>query len=324
MKKKEKIIQIPINRILFNDFTYSVWAWSDYSKVKKSIQLAGMQTMPVVIQSEKDGYYCIVSGQKRFRALKDIGVNNVACILFSRPDNSCQLFINTLLENLSFREYNIVEKGMIFNRLHGVSSCGYDIEKLMGNLGANTSNLHKIKRLGKLPSCIKKDIACGKVKQSVALILADISEEDQAAFVNLLKFVDFGKNKQKDVFNLLFDLSKINACSFDNILSDKEVQGVLSSRQLNAPQKGGHILNFLREKRLPNFYKFNKQFNRIKSAINLPANIKLQNNPPFEDDDLRIEISVKNSDDLVKMREWMNRFTKNKEVCEIIDMIRGC
>ncbi len=316
-----KLENIRLESIDFDDFTYSVWAWSDYSKIKESISATGIINPPVIALL-KNGKYGIISGHKRLRALKSNGGENTDCFVVSSPFDICQYFINTLWENLSFREYNLIEKSMILNKLDSFSSCEYDVEKLVRQLGLSGGNLMALKKLSGLSEYAREIIACGKVKRIIVYKIPELSTDDGLDYLKLVSELNFGENKQGELLKLLTEISKIRDVSFRDILSEEKIKSVLSKSQWNNRQKGDHIIEILREFRLPFSTNYKKKFLGLKSSVKLVKNVKLLNKFPFEDDSAKFMVTAENSDELKQAAKCLNNIADSKDE-DFFDVVSG-
>ncbi len=313
--------EIPLAGINISNFTYSVWAWSDYSKVQSSMALAGLLEPPILVAME--GGFAIVSGQKRVRAALDLGWDKIPAVVKPQPDEICQLFINTVMGNLSFRDYNMVEKSLILNKLQALPPCGHSIEKILAALGLNHSNINNIKALAGIPQEALRAVACGKVRPGAALEFMELGTKGQAEFIKALEIVDLGENKQKEVVRLLLDLAKIHHCGPEEILQGEEVARILRSPVLNAPQKGTQLREILHRKRLPMLSQMEAEFETAKARIRIPPNVRILNASPFEADTLNLSVSIASEKDLQSARQFLDEVGQKKNFDPLLRAATG-
>ncbi len=313
--------EIALTDVDIDDMTYAVWAWSDYGKIKESIAQTGLLN-PAIVAKKSNGF-AIVSGHKRIRALIELGWAKVHCLLVEPEDPPYQLFINTVMENLSFREYNLIEKSLILNQLEVVTSCGYSIEKLRQTLGIHACNLAKIKDLQSLPREALRAIACGKVRPSVALEFAEFGPEDQLELIKALEMFDLGENKQREILLLIFELARIQHCTPAEILRLNEIRKVLVDPVLNAPQKGALFLDILRAKRSPTLSGMQREFETAKRRTSPPRNVAIINKAPFEADSLQLSISLSNRTELACAYQYLKNLEAREEFESLLRAATG-
>lgn len=320
MKTKNK--RILLNKIDFDDFSCSVWAWSDYSAVCESIKNTGIINPPTVIKGRL-GTYRIISGHKRLRAAQHIGMKEVMCNVSIGPVNQCQLFIHTVQENISFRNYNLVEKSMIVNRLGSSSLCGKDVDNLYSKIGVGRHNMLNIKKIHGFCPVIKKAIACGKVHETIALKLAEVKKTDRKAFVNLLDAVNLNQNKQREILQVLQDLSRLEKRTVKEILSTPEIKSILTDPELNDPQRIIRLRDALRYQRYPGITAFEQKAEAAKRKISFCENIQVMNQPPYENDQLNLSVRIKDRKDIKKAIEALRKMGGMKDIEKIIRRITG-
>lgn len=308
--------EVSLREIKLTDFTYSVWAWSDYGRVQNAIAQAGMVEPPLLI--ERPGGFAIVSGHKRIRAAIDLGWDKVTCILMEQPREICQLFVNIVIGNLSFRDYNIIEKSLILNRLQALPPCGYSIEKIAAALGVSQPNIVNFNELANLPQESSRAVACGKVRPGAALEFTKLRTKGQLEFIKALEIVDLGENKQKEVIRLLLDLAKIEKCAPEDILQSNEVVQILQNNILNAPQKGARLREFLHGKRSPVLAQMETEFERAKARLAIPRNVRILNASPFEADSLTFSVSIGSGKDLEMTRRFLDKLGGDRNLDSLL------
>jgi hypothetical protein len=313
---------IPVAQIRCEDMTCSVWAFSDYAKVKESVACAGIRTPPVLVQKES-GQFCIVAGQKRIRSAIDLGFTDTACFVFPATSEILKLFIGAVWENLSFRNYNLVEKAMMIKRMDELHLEEAQKDKILTRLSISKHQLPLMRGLLNLPQESLKAIASETLSPSLVDKFAELNPADQNAFLRLLRISAFNGNKQNEIFRILQDLCKIENISFSELLENKEIGEIENNPAWNNPQKGLHLRLYLHHRRFPALAIAEKKFEGLKSKLNFPRNMKVESAPPFENDRFGLRLELKNVSELKKAADFLLKKSEDDDMEQLIRLSKG-
>jgi hypothetical protein len=210
------------------------------------------------------------------------------------------LLIN-FFENLATREFNPVEKGMILNRLARFLSPQEILTQYMPLLGlaSNKSILTLyISFDNDFDESMKQGLAKGRLSEQTAKALLDMNPGDRKAMGIFFLALRFNMNQQKQVIEILTDISHITGATIADLLGEKEVGRIISAPSLNHPQKTKALLGLWRHQRYPRLTLAEKTFKQQVSRLCLPKNVQIQASAYFEADLYRMEIFFKTGKDL--------------------------
>ncbi len=138
---------------------------------------------PLVASKDSDGYYELISGERRLRAAKRAGLTEVPVVLkeLGRRD---KLEI-AIIENVQREDLNPIERGKSYQRL--VDEFRYGQEEVAKRVGKSRESVANSLRLLKLPGKIQEYIRTGKLSEGHGKILLGIAEPSkQIAYAEVI------------------------------------------------------------------------------------------------------------------------------------------
>ena len=140
--------------------------------LKASIKEKGI-LQPILVRKHEDGYE-IVAGERRLRAAKAVGLEQVPVIIKNVTDR--EAFVLALVENIQREELNAIEEALGFKRL--MEEFQFTQEAVAEAIGKDRSTVTNLLRLLRLPEEIQKQVADAKLSMGHARAL--LSLEDAA------------------------------------------------------------------------------------------------------------------------------------------------
>jgi len=321
MNKPEQI-EIHINQIDFNDRSYIFTFESRLSKLITSIKNIGILNSPI-LEKRADGNFRIVSGLKRILALRHLKIDQLTAQIYysTNTEPKLELFLFNLYENIGTRHLDIIEKAIIINKLINLFRLSADkvITEFFPllDLGINKLVFDRYMQIVQLEDNLKRAVAEDFLSFDIAVALPERSRVEGLAIFQLFQKLRLGKNRQKEFFRLLQELSEINNQSIDQLLLNNEIQDVLSNDKITPPRKTDHIKEILKQMRYPLFANVEKNFQKLKKDLKLPPNIILRPPPFFESEKYTIEFSFKNQSDFRKLTEILISIADQNKLAEL-------
>ncbi len=144
----------------------------------ESIRAHGL-LQPVVVRQVDEGRYQLVAGERRLRAAKQAGWNDVPANIIEADDR--QMAELAIVENLQRKDLNALEKAASFQRY--LDHYGCTQEELAERLKLDRSTIANLIRLLELPEPVQEAVRRGHITQGHARALLPLGEEpDQVAF----------------------------------------------------------------------------------------------------------------------------------------------
>ena len=135
-----------------------------------SIKEAGVLQPLLVV--EKDGRYQIVAGERRFRAARMAGLDEVPCIV--RDFTPQEQMEAALIENIQREDLNPIEEAAAVKQF--METCHYTQEQAAKRLGKSRPAVANSLRLLSLPEEIQNDVIAGRISAGHARVLAGIED----------------------------------------------------------------------------------------------------------------------------------------------------
>lgn len=165
-----EVVSVDINAIAPNPFQPRYdFDKDEIAGLAQSIEKQGL-LQPILLRKKKDGFE-IISGERRFRALKLLGNDKVPCIV--KPNITDHEMIEmALVENIQRESLNDIEQAGAYQRL--MMECGLSHEEISKKVGKSRSAITNYLRLLKLPEEIqeklrKKELTMGHARALLAI-----------------------------------------------------------------------------------------------------------------------------------------------------------
>ncbi len=138
---------------------------------------------PILVRN-KNGQYEVVAGERRLRAARDLGLEEVPVIVKELTDQDA--LVIALIENIQREELNPIEEAEAFKRL--VEEFQYTQEKIAQSVGRDRTTVANLLRLLRLPESIQKMVYSGDLSAGHArALLSVVTKEEQIRLANLVR-----------------------------------------------------------------------------------------------------------------------------------------
>jgi ParB family chromosome partitioning protein len=138
---------------------------------------------PIIIESNDDGSYTIISGERRVRASKLAGLTSVPAILGTY--SVVEKLENALIENIQREDLKPIEEATGYKKL--IDTFNLSQDEVAQKVGKNRSTVANMLRLLKLPKQMKESLSNGSITAGHArAILAVTNTQDQELLFNAI------------------------------------------------------------------------------------------------------------------------------------------
>ncbi|MDM8550932.1 ParB/RepB/Spo0J family partition protein [Desulfobacterales bacterium HSG2] len=181
--KSEEYFQCDIERIRPNRYQPRlVFSENEIKALCSSIREQGI-VQPLLVRRFDDGYE-LVAGERRLRAAKMAGLNQVPVVLKNIPDTD--LLIMSIVENAQRKDLNPLEESEAYHRL--MTDFNLTQKQIAERVGKNRSSVANTLRLRQLPPQIKDSVmnetlSMGHAK---ALLSAETPQQQNEAWRTLV------------------------------------------------------------------------------------------------------------------------------------------
>jgi ParB family transcriptional regulator, chromosome partitioning protein len=150
-------------------------------ELSRSITEIGV-LQPVLVRParEQDGRYELIAGERRFRAARMAGLDEIPAVV--RHTEDAQLLTEALVENIHRADLNPIEEASAYQQL--LDDFGLTHEELATRLGRSRSAISNALRLLALPETLMRMVAEGALSAGHArtlLALDSASQQERAA-----------------------------------------------------------------------------------------------------------------------------------------------
>lgn len=213
-----KLLTLKIDRIIANSNQPRKYFDKDkMSELKESIKNSGL-LQPITVRKISGGKYEIIAGERRYRACRELGMENIPAIEINTGD--ARGYELSVLENIQREDLNPIEEAESYLMLMEIY--GYTQEKLSEKLGKNRSSLSNKIRILKLPGNVKELVKKRELSYGHARTLLALSDEKQ--IIELAKEViekKYSVRETEKKVKIILEKNTFSNFSFSNILSDK-------------------------------------------------------------------------------------------------------
>ena len=194
-KTVNKVILLPADTVQPNPAQPRVhFDPEELQGLAESIRANGI-LQPLTVRQNLKGEYELISGERRLRAARLIGLEYVPCILVETTAQQSAVF--ALLENLQRRDLNFFEEARALSKL--MIEWNITQEEIAARLGKAQSTIANKMRLLKLTDTQQKKILDGGLTERHARALLKIEDEqmrDKAVYYIIAKHMNVTQAEQ--------------------------------------------------------------------------------------------------------------------------------
>ncbi|MCU9613479.1 nucleoid occlusion protein [Caldibacillus lycopersici] len=170
---QERIRNLPIDRIQPNRYQpRTIFDEAKIDELAKTIHTHGI-IQPIVVRELEDGFYEIIAGERRFRAVKKLEWSSVPAIIKNMNDKETASM--ALIENLQREELTPIEEALAYEQLLEIHQLTQ--EALAQRLGKGQSTVANKLRLLKLPKKVQEALLNKSITERHARAVIPLKEE---------------------------------------------------------------------------------------------------------------------------------------------------
>jgi ParB family transcriptional regulator, chromosome partitioning protein len=180
--------EIPVSEIEVNPFQpRQHFDQESLNELADSIRVHGI-IQPITVRRLSRNQYQLISGERRFQAIKIVGLKAIPAYVRSADDQ--QMLEMALIENIQRENLNPIEVALSYQRL--ISECHLKQEELGDRVGKNRSTVTNYLRLLKLPPDIQIALRDNKLSMGHARAIINVENPANQLFI-------FKKTVQEDL-----------------------------------------------------------------------------------------------------------------------------
>ncbi len=165
-------VKIPLSQIEVNPFQPRAdFDQERLRELAESIKVHGV-IQPITVRSLGNGHFQLISGERRLRASKQVGLKEIPA--FVREAGDQEMLELALIENIQREDLNAMEVAINYKRL--MDECSLTQETLATRVGKNRTTVTNYLRLLKLPPDIQKSIKEKKIDMGHARAIVSVED----------------------------------------------------------------------------------------------------------------------------------------------------
>ncbi|MBU1925341.1 MAG: ParB/RepB/Spo0J family partition protein [Candidatus Omnitrophica bacterium] len=177
LEKEEKVIMLDPAQIRPN--RYQPRQDFDGEKLQElvaSISEKGI-VQPIIVRHNPGGEYELIAGERRLRAVKELGHKEVPAVV--KKVNDQELLEFSIIENIQRQDLNSLEEAKAYETL--INDFGFSQEQVAKTVGKNRSTVTNTLRLLSLPRAIKEALSRGMISFGHAKAILSLEDADKQA-----------------------------------------------------------------------------------------------------------------------------------------------
>lgn len=201
----EGVANIPLTKIDSNPFQpRKEFAEDLLQELAASIKEQGI-IQPVTLRKKEDDTFQIISGERRVRAAKLAGLEDIPAYIRTASDQ--EMLEMALVENIQREDLNPVEIADSYNQL--IEECGLTQEALSERVSKKRSTITNYLRLLRLPGEIQKGLIENKISMGHAKALINV--DDPNTQINIFNDTIAENYSVREVEEIVRNLDKIDS-----------------------------------------------------------------------------------------------------------------
>ena len=150
------------------------FAPQELAELTASLKQSGL-LQPILVRRKGDGIYELISGERRWRATKDAGLDTIQAVIRNCGDE--ESVVLALVENLQREDLNPMEMARAYHRMMNEFGLTQDI--IAQRVGCERSSIANIVRLINLPSEIQQLIELNQLSMGHAKVILGLPNSSE-------------------------------------------------------------------------------------------------------------------------------------------------
>jgi ParB family chromosome partitioning protein len=214
-----------------------------------------------------------------------------------------------IADNTSQRCLNVVEQSRAYGLMREFAAHPQTIRDMAKSVGLPDSlaAMSRIAPVADMPARLQKAILVGNIALPVALQIIRLEPDDANAMIGLFNRVGAGLNVQRELLDLLSDISRRDGIALAQLLDQIPVVSTRNNKDLPSSQQLHQIRQALKKKRYPTLCRVETDFRQAVKSLALSGRIKIE--PPrfFEGRSYRISVTVETREQLKRLQTELAR-----------------
>jgi ParB family transcriptional regulator, chromosome partitioning protein len=146
----------------------------ELAELTASLKQSGL-LQPILVRRKGDGIYELISGERRWRAAKDAGLETIQAVIRNCGDE--ESVVLALVENLQRADLNPMEMARAYHRMMNEFGLTQDI--IAQRVGCERSSIANVVRLIQLPSEVQQLIESNQLSMGHAKVILGLPDQHE-------------------------------------------------------------------------------------------------------------------------------------------------
>ncbi len=306
-----KIREILLDDVDLNDERFRFSYYFDLDRFLLSIKKIGLAN-PLAV-THRAGRIVLVTGWKRIFACKELSLSPLPVIVLEQGDD-LEAFLFSLYENLTHRDFDILEKAQILHKLstyiHNERQIVKEYMPLLG-IPATLSYLDLYLNISRLEPRWKQVIHDKKMSLSSVQLLLEFDAPERELLLPMI--LPLSQNKQRQILEDLIYLSKKEEISPGDILNSQRIRSVVQSDKLSPIQKAEKVRSLLSKESHPFVSALKESFHASLRKAHLTKDVKVESSSFFEDGEFSVSFHLNDEREFHKKLVKLQKLASDKD-----------
>lgn len=179
---------------------------------------------PILLKAISDSKYQIIAGERRWRAVKNLGIEEIPAIIKDIAES--EILELALIENIQRENLTPLEEAECYQRL--IEECNYTQEKMAQIVSKSRSHIANLLRLISLPAKVKEYFNKGLISLGHAKLLAGQDKAEVLADIIVKENLNVREAENLIRKNRDYNLAKVKESNSDNATKEEDLKALES------------------------------------------------------------------------------------------------
>jgi len=274
---------------------------------------------PPVLYREQ-GHYEPVLGRSQVLWCRDKGVRIPALLVLEGPSPGLAAVRFSVLLKQALGGFSVVEKSIALRRLKVLSPRIEDEILDMLGVPRNESMVQNMITLADAPIAIKQLVHEGVMHENTAFEIFKMARELWQPVARFICTVPLGTKKRNEVVSMLRDIARRDGREISDLLENSQIRDILRARDIDPPQRGERLYNYVRALRYPSVHEFRQRFDTKLREVHLDRQFHLILPENFERWEFKLVVPFSSAEEFQKHVEELRKTAEGGPFKDLMDM----
>jgi ParB family transcriptional regulator, chromosome partitioning protein len=310
---------IPLAEIRPGDDRFRITRSTGQGVLEASIARLGLLT-PVLVRSGEPGAI-LVSGHRRAAACTALGWTRIPARVLPPDAPEYECACRAVGENSLARPLSPLETARALVLLDRCHPDGFAPPEDVAALGlpAAPAVRERLKGLVRLPAEVQSGIEEEAIAFPTACELGALDPAQATAVAGLLRRLGAGLNKQREILQLVLEISRRDGTPLRKVVSDPLLLSAMESAGGDSNRVTQSVRRFLRRRRFPAIDAAERKFEGLRRTLALGDGLRLDPPRDFEGTHFQLGCSFATLEELGRLRDRLDGLLRDPALKAIVD-----